>query len=77
MHTRVGRLGVDISLHTGLRTAVAILQEQGAMSRAFKRMPKPVTWDWARPRILPLLAGPYIDVDGEGPVRAVPTAGLR
>lgn len=36
-------------------------------------MPKPAPWDWAKPRIIPLLAGPSFDLDGESVVRA--TAG--
>ena len=34
-------------------------------------MPRPVPWDWAASRVLPLLAGPRIDRPGEEIVRAV------
>ena len=34
-------------------------------------MPRPVPWDWARPRLLPLLCGPIIDPPGERVVRTV------
>lgn len=34
-------------------------------------MPKPVPWDWAKPRLVPLLAGPYLDVDDDPPVRGI------
>jgi hypothetical protein len=32
-------------------------------------MPKPVPWDWAAPRLIPVLAGPIIDPPGEASVR--------
>ena len=32
-------------------------------------MPRPVTWDWAKPRLMPLIAGPRNDMPGEGLVR--------
>ncbi|MGH2444837.1 MAG: hypothetical protein ACRDGD_02175 [Candidatus Limnocylindria bacterium] len=39
-------------------------------------MPKPVTWEWARPRLMPLLAGPYLDPPGEPLVRLVLPPGI-
>jgi hypothetical protein len=34
-------------------------------------MPKPVPWEWARPRLMPLLAQPCIDMPGEERIRVV------
>jgi hypothetical protein len=31
--------------------AVAVVREQQALRRAVKRIPKPVPWTWARPRV--------------------------
>lgn len=39
-------------------------------------MPKPVPWEWARPRLAPLLAGPYFDRQGEPLVRSVLPPGI-
>lgn len=48
-----------------------IFREQRELARAARKMPRPVPWEWARPRLLPLLAGPAMD-DPELPVvRAV------
>jgi hypothetical protein len=44
--------------------------------RAFRAMPKPVSWDWAVPRLVPLLAGPYFDRTGEALVRSVLPPGV-
>jgi hypothetical protein len=46
-----------------------------AVERAVKHMPKPVPWDWAEPRIMPLLSGPTFDEPGEGVVRLTSTLG--
>lgn len=66
---------VTISVGGGIRLAAALLREQRALRRATKRMPKPVPWDWARPRLLPLLAGPMLDHTEDEPLRAVAEAG--
>jgi uncharacterized protein YtpQ (UPF0354 family) len=34
-------------------------------------MPRPVPWEWAKPRLLPLLCGPVIDPPGERVIRTV------
>ncbi|MGH2429737.1 MAG: hypothetical protein ACRDGV_12825 [Candidatus Limnocylindria bacterium] len=39
-------------------------------------MPKPVPWDWAQPRLMPLLAGPYFDSPGEELIRSVLDPGI-
>jgi len=46
------------------------------MTRAIRRMPKPVPWDWARHWLVPLLAGPMIDLEGESLVRSVMDPGV-
>jgi hypothetical protein len=54
------------------RIADSIVREQRAMRKAVRGMPRPVPWDWAKERILPLLAGPYLDGDPSCvPVRLV------
>jgi hypothetical protein len=47
-----------------------VVREQQALKRAFKKMPKPVPWDWAAPRMLPILSGPCLDLPGEPLIRA-------
>ena len=41
------------------------------MRRAVARMPKPVPWSWAGPRVLPLLSGPRLDRPGEEMLHSV------
>ena len=47
-----------------------VARETRALQRAVKKMPSPVSWDWAAPRILPILCGPSFDRPGEPLVRA-------
>jgi hypothetical protein len=54
-----------------MRLAVHILREDRALARAAKRVPRPMPWDYARPRIVPLLCGPSFDRPGEEVMRAV------
>jgi hypothetical protein len=56
-----------------LKFAAHILKEERALARASKNVPKPVPWDWAKPRLVPLLAGPRFDRPGDEVIRA--TAG--
>jgi len=53
-----------------LSLASEAAREQRALARAAKRMPKPVPWDWAAPRLLPLLSGPSLDPADLRTVRA-------
>jgi hypothetical protein len=55
--------------------AVGLVRDHQAMRRAAKRMPKPVPWAWAQPRLLPLLAGPRLDGETEPLVRSVERPG--
>lgn len=44
-----------------VQVAAHIARRQRAIQRAARRMPKPVPWDWAAPRTMPLLARPSFD----------------
>ncbi len=46
-----------------------------ALRQASRRMPRPVTWDWASQHVLPLLAGALADAPGERVVRAIAEPG--
>jgi uncharacterized protein YtpQ (UPF0354 family) len=76
MRQRVGGLEVQVAVGFGMRRALAVLREERAFMRAVRRMPKPVPWDWARSRLLPLLSGPSIDDEADGPLRAVVDPGI-
>lgn len=71
MRMNIGSGELHLSLRTGLGRALAILREDRAMTRAARRMPKPVPWDWAKSRLVPLLAGPMIDPEGVNLVRSI------
>lgn len=45
-------------------------REDHAFRKAVRRMPKPVPWEWAAPRLIPVFAGPIFDPPGEPLVRA-------
>jgi hypothetical protein len=45
------------------------------VERAARHMPRPVPWDWAEPRIMPLLSGPCFDPPGPGLVRLTSSLG--
>jgi hypothetical protein len=53
--------GVTIKFGRAAAMAKQVVREDQAMRRAARQMPKPVPWEWAKPRIVPLLAGPYFD----------------
>ena len=52
-----------------IRVTASTAREQGALLRAIHRMPTPVPWDWAAPRLIPLLSGPRFDEPGMPLVR--------
>jgi hypothetical protein len=54
-------LSRDRGVAHNVRFVAHVLRERKATERAAKRMPKPVPWDWAMPRLVPLLSGPSID----------------
>jgi hypothetical protein len=65
-----------VKVHANLGLALAMLREDRAARRALRRMPKPVPWEWAQRRLVPLLAGPRIDEPGEPIVRATMDPGV-
>jgi hypothetical protein len=52
-----------------------VVGEHRARRRASREMPGPWPWDMVEPRIVPLLAGPYLDRPGEGLVRTTSALG--
>lgn len=54
---------IEARLRLHPRRAIDLLREERRLRAAAKKMPKPVQWDWARPRLMPLLAGPAFDLD--------------
>jgi hypothetical protein len=62
---------MQVEIRTGFRRTARILKDDRAFRRAANKMPKPVPWEWARPRLMPLLAQPCIDLPGEERIRAV------
>jgi uncharacterized protein YtpQ (UPF0354 family) len=58
-----------------VRVSARLERNRRAVERAARRMPKPVPWDWAEPRIMPLLSGPSFGHPGEPLVRLTSTLG--
>jgi hypothetical protein len=52
-----------------VRLTMSVAREERDLRRAVRHMPKPVPWDWAAPRLVPVLAGPIMDPPGESLVR--------
>jgi hypothetical protein len=50
-----------------VKLAAHVARRQRAVQRAAQNMPRPVPWDWAAPRLMPLLARPSFD-DPEAPI---------
>lgn len=48
---------------------MSVAREERDLRRAVKQMPRPVPWDWAAPRLIPVVAGPVMDPPGESLVR--------
>ena len=61
---------MQLQIGTTLRRTARLIRNDRDFLRAARRMPKPVPWDWAEPRLIPLLAGPRNDTPGEELVRA-------
>jgi hypothetical protein len=55
-----------------LRVTAHMTRQQRRMHRATRSMPNPVPWDWAAPRLMPLLAGPRFD-DPDLPLVRLPS----
>ena len=66
---------MQVEIRTNFRSTARIIKDDRAFRRAAARMPKPVPWDWARPRLMPLLAQPCIDMPGEQRIRTVAAIG--
>jgi hypothetical protein len=62
---------MQVEIRTGFRRTARIIKDDRAFRRAASKMPKPVPWEWARPRLMPLLAQPCIDLPGEERIRVV------
>lgn len=50
-----------------LRFTAHVARHRRTLKRAVRNMPNPVPWDWAAPRLMPLLSGPQFD-DPEFPL---------
>jgi hypothetical protein len=66
---------MQVEIRTNFRRTARIIKDDRDFRRAASRMPKPVSWDWARPRLMPLLAQPCIDMPGEERIRTVAPVG--
>jgi hypothetical protein len=62
---------MQVEIRTGFRRTARIIKDDRAFRRAASKMPKPVPWEWARPRLMPLLSQPCIDLPGEERLRVV------
>jgi hypothetical protein len=62
---------MQVETRTGFRRTARIIKDDRAFRRATNKMPKPVPWDWARPRLMPLLAQPCVDLPGDERIRVV------
>jgi len=51
---KLGSTELHLTVRTGVGRALAILREDRAMIRAVRRMPRPVPWALAKPRLVPL-----------------------
>jgi hypothetical protein len=60
MRSIAGREAIQQTVQV-LRFTAEVTRRRRALSRAVRRMPKPVPWDWAAPRLIPLLSGPGFD----------------
>jgi hypothetical protein len=60
MKSIAGREAIQQAVQV-LRFTAHKTRRRRALSRAVRRMPNPVPWDWAAPRLIPLLSGPGFD----------------
>jgi hypothetical protein len=44
-----------------VRVTAHVARRQRRLRQAFRAMPNPVPWEWAAPRLMPLLSGPQFD----------------
>ena len=57
------------------RLSPTLRRQRREFNQALKAVPRPVPWEWAQPRILPLFAGPRFDPPGESLARATAALG--
>jgi hypothetical protein len=60
MKSIAGREAVQQTIQV-LRVTADVARRQGRLRHAVRKMPNPVPWDWAAPRLMPLLSGPQFD----------------
>jgi hypothetical protein len=60
MKSIAGREAVQQTIQV-LRVTAHVARRQRRLHHAFRAMPNPVLWDWAAPRLMPLLSGPQFD----------------
>lgn len=61
---------MQVQIRTSFGRTARLIRNDRAFIKATRRMPRPVPWDWAKPRLMPLISGPRNDMPGEGLVRA-------
>jgi hypothetical protein len=66
---------MQVLVRTSFRRVARLVRNDREFLRATRRMPRPVPWDWAAPRLMPLLAGPRNDAPGEELVRGTSATG--
>jgi hypothetical protein len=60
MKSNPARDAVQQTIHV-FRVTAHVARRQRRLRQAFRAMPNPVPWDWAAPRLMPLLSGPQFD----------------
>lgn len=65
----IRRRGKRDLIRHAVRLTMSVAREERDLRRAVRQMPKPVPWDWAGPRLVPMFAGPIMDPPGEPLVR--------
>lgn len=66
---------MQVQFRTSFRRVARLIRNDREFLRATRRMPRPVPWNWAAPRLMPLLAGPRDDAPGEELIRGVSSTG--
>ena len=60
MKSIAGREAVQQTIQV-LRVTADVARRQRRLRLAMRKMPNPVSWEWAAPRLIPLLSGPSFD----------------
>jgi hypothetical protein len=61
---------MQVQIRTSFQRTARLIRNDRAFIRATRKMPRPVPWEWAEPRLMPLVASPRNDKPGEELVRA-------